>query len=136
MRTALVLASFLGALIGPSLARADLVYEQCGPNGIGFIKAGSQRTCIFRPREAVAPQAEAGEAPAAAEQTAQGGSNANIDQSLNSADLSFREGDTKIGCQYVSLAIRYSTDYKGNNVASENQRQQLRQYASRCNLRY
>lgn len=136
MKTAILLASFLGSLIDPTLARAGFVYEHCGPRGTGFIKVGGQRTCIFRPVEDPAPGSATGGGGSRTEPAAEAGANVNVDQNLNSADLSFRDGEKQTACLWVRNAIDASTDYKGKSTASENQRQQLRKYANRCNLRY
>jgi len=118
-----------------STSQASEVTRQCGPGSMGFIKTGGQAKCL---REGKASNSEKPpmERTAPAEQTAQGGASANVDQNLNQADLEFRDGNTKSACRWVSNAISSSTDYKGKNIASERQKQQLRQYARRCNLRY
>jgi hypothetical protein len=133
MKPIIVIAACLGVLTEPFSARANPIYQECGPNGAGFIKVGGQITCISKEGATQVPQAGAG---AKTGKTAQGGTNPNVDQTLNSADLAFREGDKNIACQWVGNAINWSTDHKGRNTASENQRQQLREYARRCNLRY
>ena len=64
------------------------------------------------------------------------GTNKDVDKSLNDADLSFRDGDKKNACVYVGIAISQANRNSGTGAVSENQKQQIRDYAQQCNLRY
>jgi hypothetical protein len=57
--------------------------------------------------------------------------NSDVDNDLNSADVAFRDNEEANGCQFVANAIGGAA-----SGASEDQAQQLKSYASRCNLRY
>lgn len=57
---------------------------------------------------------------------------ATVNSHLNNADLRFNDKEEKDGCWWVQLAITSAA----SSPVSEDQSRQLKDYASRCNLRY
>jgi hypothetical protein len=117
-------AGILAASISANSARSQSV---CPRGSAGFIQAGGQTICIGTSSDL--PQNPQQRQPAAT--TTASTTNPDVDVNLNDADQSFRNGDTKLGCQWVGNAI--SAARQG---VSSQQSSQLKSYAKRCNLRY
>lgn len=124
----------------PVGASGGEIYRLCGPNATGFISAGRDVACIngsldWRKQQAHMPAASTGPAlrptPAVT-----AGTNRKVDEALNDADLAFNKGWTDNGCGWVQNAISADLNDFGGVPSSKEQREQLRQYAQRCNLRY
>lgn len=128
MTWAFVLALCAGLSIAPAAVSADETYRLCGGGAAGFVRVGSGLACIF----GTAPE-PAQDKPQPA---VQAGANRMVDDALNSADLAFSDGETRTACGWVRSAITSDATDFGGVPSSKGQREQLRAYAKRCNLRY
>lgn len=126
MRAAIAILGCAGIACASQTAIADSIYRRCGASATGFVEAKGRFICIGQPTN--------GNENIQAETTpVRATSNTSVDDSLNLADLATRDGRTKQACDYVEHAIFAANNFPGT---SENQKQQLRAYATRCNLRY
>lgn len=114
--------------MAPAAASADETYRLCGRGSAGFVRVGGAVACISE----TAPQS----AQVKAQSTVQAGTNRMVDDALNSADLAFNDGETKTACGWVRSAITSDATDFGGVPSSRGQREQLKAYAKRCNLRY
>lgn len=130
--TALLFAAILTV---PAGCKADETYVLCGPKATGFVRSGKTTACIngsldWRQEMQEQPAAQTPKPQTGTPVTA--GSNTNVDDALNVADQNFNADQKDTACTLVSTAIM-SANMSG---ASPEQKAQLKQYASRCNLRY
>lgn len=130
MNRALVLALCAGLAMAPAAASGSETYRLCGPDATGFIRVGKSLACIKAPPQ---PAVQAKGKP---QEVVKAGANRRIDEDLNRADLAFREGYRDIACGWVESAITSDNRNYGDIPSSKEQREQLKQYARRCNLRY
>jgi hypothetical protein len=126
MPKALAILLCVGIIAEPMTGKTDEIYELCGPRSAGFIKVRNQKICLREDQVQIGSQQQT---------TVKAGGNSNVDDYLNNADLQLREGNKELACPWVSLAITAS---RGNtkDVTSESQKEQLKKYSARCNLRY
>lgn len=143
MSRSIVALAVLTALAAPSRSEASEIYNLCGPESTGWIRTGRQIACVggsldWRRKGVRASSAAPTSRPSKAsgsQGNVSAGSNKNIDNELNEADIQFRDGERELACKWVSNAIQSATTNYGGSP-SANQKQQLKDYASRCNLRY
>lgn len=129
MNNLLALALCTGIVAAQSTAKADDIYSLCGVRATGFIRSGGSVACIGEiPLQTVQPLSGS--------ERKQEGVNRNVDTALNSADLAFGRDDARSGCGWVNSAIIADANSSGEGGSSVEQREQLRRYAARCNLRY
>ncbi len=143
MRRSLILLLGLAVLTASAQAGASESFRLCGPESMGFVRTGKQIVCLGGSldwrrrarRPASAAQATGGTTAGKPAQDASGGSNKDVDDALNSADIQFRDGDQELGCRWVNNAITAANSNVGGKP-SRNQEEQLKAYAKDCNLRY
>lgn len=128
MNRPLSLALCTALAMAPAAASADETYRLCGGGSAGFIRVGGAVACI--------PDAAPEPAPSKPQPAVQAGTNREVDDALNSADLAFGDGETKTACGWVRSAITSDITDFGGVPSSKAQREQLKTYAKRCNLRY
>ena len=128
MKVAAGIAVCIGIVTVPLTVKGDLLYEACGPQAVGVIIVKGIKSCLV--------QSKASGAITQGSLAVTVGANKDVDESLNAADLRFRDGDKKNACGYVGIAISRANRNSGTGAVSENQKQQIRDYAQQCNLRY
>lgn len=144
MNRAAALALCIGLAMAPAASRADDTYRLCGPGSAGFIRTGKTVACVggsldWRKRQAEERRRLAKQPrPQAVPQrpTVAAGSNRKVDEALNGADLAFRDGNDTAGCLWVQNALTADLNDFGGVPSSKEQREQLKRYAARCDLRY
>ena len=137
MRVAAGIATCIAIVTAPLMTKGDPLYVACGPQAVGLIIVGGKKACLQGPRNETQKISEASGTPrASVEPTVTAGTSKDVDESLNDADLRFRSGDKKNACVYVGTAISQANRNSGTGAVSENQKQQIRDYAQQCNLRY
>jgi hypothetical protein len=118
-------AGILAASISANSARSQSV---CPRGSAGFIQAGGQTICIGGsadlPRNPVPrqqPTTDSSKTP-----------NLELDSTLNTIDLRFRDKNTESACGWTNIAIMEAN----RSGASVEQSALIKGYAKRCNLRY